>query len=90
VAKNPRNATAYRQAVARLKAHPAPCWRRCGRPATTIDHVPALALHHHTGRGCCELRPCCARCNYADGARIGARMKARRRRPTKATASRNW
>jgi len=88
MAKSARNAAAYVAAVARLKAHPAACWRRCGRPATTIDHVPALALHHHTGRGCCELRPACAKCNYADGARIANRIKARRRTPT--TASRQW
>jgi 5-methylcytosine-specific restriction endonuclease McrA len=91
VAVHARNAADYRAAVARLKARPAPCWKRCGRTATTIDHVPALALHHHTGRGCCDLRPACSRCNYADGARIAARLKARKRTARRAgLASRTW
>lgn len=82
-----RNEAAYRQAVARLKAHPRACWK-CGRPATTIDHVPALKLHRHRPRSsCCELRPACARCNYSGGARITAQLK-RRKRTT--TASRDW
>jgi 5-methylcytosine-specific restriction endonuclease McrA len=89
MARRARNSADYVAARRRLKARPAPCWRGCGNTATTIDHVPPLALHHHTGRGCCELRPSCARCNYADGARIANRLKSARRRARR-TASREW
>ena len=76
----------YRAAVALLARRPEPCWRGCGRLATTPDHVPALAEHFHiAGSGCCELRPSCQPCNLDHGARLGAR---RRWRP--ATASRHW
>src|SRR5262245_12124858 len=52
----------YRAAVSALKVYPQSC--RCGRPATTIDHVPALALHTHTRNGsCCLLVPACTGCN---------------------------
>lgn len=84
--RDARSSADYRAARARLKAHPTRCWR-CGQRADTIDHVPPLAFHRHTGRACCELRPACARCNYADGARIANRIKARRR---PATVSRIW
>lgn len=82
-----RNERAYRLAVAQLKRRPRPCWK-CGARATTIDHVPALAQHRHRPRShCCELRPACARCNYAGGARITAAIRRRRRQPA---ASRQW
>lgn len=77
----------YRAARQRLTRMPAPCWKMCGRPATTVDHVPALARHAHVaGTGCCTLLPACAPCNMGDGARIGNT----RRRPLPATASRRW
>jgi hypothetical protein len=87
----PRNEPAYLAARAWLTAHPnTPCWRRCGRTATTIDHVPPLRFHHHRGRGCCELRPACTKCNYGDGARIAQRVKAQRRGRRAALTSRSW
>lgn len=82
----PYGEVAYRDARARLDRQPGPCWHGCGRTATTLDHVPALAEHAHLpGSGCCQLRPACAPCNYAAGARIAARR--RQRRPL---ASRTW
>lgn len=50
-----------------------PCWfAGCTRPATTIDHVPALIEHHHIrGAGCCRLLPACQHCNSSDGAAKG-------------------
>jgi 5-methylcytosine-specific restriction endonuclease McrA len=90
MAANPRNSAAYVAARRRLKSNPAPCWKGCGNTATTIDHVPPLALHHHTGRGCCELRPACPSCNYRDGARIAARRRAARRARAGRLASRTW
>lgn len=47
-----------------------PCWRGCGRTATTADHVPPLAqwAADHPGQpwqG--ELRPSCAPCQHIDG-----------------------
>lgn len=84
---SPYGEPAYRAAAAMLRRCPEPCWHAgCGRPATTIDHVPALAEHHHVaGAGCCELRPACRPCNIGAGARLGAR-----RRWAPATASRTW
>ena len=77
----------YRAAKARLAKWPTPCWKGCGRLATTPDHVPALARHAHVaGSGCCELLPACGPCNMGDGARIGNT----RRRPLAPTASRRW
>ena len=77
----------YRAARARLERYPAECWKRCGRPATTIDHVPALARHDHLeGSGCCTLLPACAPCNMGAGARIGNRSRTRQR----PYASRRW
>lgn len=70
----------HRSAVAALKAHPVPCWRGCGRMATTVGHVPPLARHEHrAGSGCCDLRPECGPCNYGEGARL---VNARRSRLT--------
>jgi hypothetical protein len=87
MAKAHYNEPGYRAAVANLKANPAiNCWR-CGFPATTIDHVPAVALHHHQAGGrCCELRPACRKCNYGGGARIAARLRRHGARST----SRVW
>lgn len=52
------------------------CWRRCGRRATTPDHVPALADHdHERGSGCCQLRPSCQPCNLRAGAALGNRRR---------------
>lgn len=82
-----RNERSYRLAVAQLKRRPRPCWK-CGQPATTIDHVPALAQHRHRPRSsCCQLLPACARCNYAGGARITAQLRKRKRATT---ISRIW
>jgi len=74
---------AYQRGRRRLLG--APC-HRCGRPATTADHVPALIDHHHRdGAGCCALLPACGPCNMADGARRGnARRRARRFTTTRA------
>jgi 5-methylcytosine-specific restriction endonuclease McrA len=40
----------------------------CGKPATTVDHVRALALGGTNEMS--NLAPCCARCNYSRGARL--------------------
>lgn len=69
----------YRAARAALRRNPAPCVY-CGKPATTLDHVPALVLHEHEpGTGCCELHPSCAGCNFRHGARLGNRRRRHRR-----------
>jgi hypothetical protein len=84
---SPYAEVAYRAARAELTRFPKACWKSCGRPATTIDHVPALARHAHIpGTGCCELLPCCAACNMAAGARIGNRGRT----PRRPYASRQW
>lgn len=71
-ALRPYNDPDYRRARAWLKANPQPCWRGCGRTATTLDHVPAIMEHtHQRGARCCELRPACLRCNTSDGAAKG-------------------
>ena len=68
----PYNDPDYRRAKAWLKANPQPCWRGCGRTATTLDHVPAIMEHtHQRGARCCELRPACLTCNSSDGAAKG-------------------
>lgn len=52
------------------------CWHGCGRPATTRDHQPALALHVHVeGSGCCQLLAACAPCNSRDGAAITRELR---------------
>jgi hypothetical protein len=82
----PYDEPAYRAARAQLRSGLA-CWRGCGNQATTIDHVPALAAHHHQpGSDCCALLPACAQCNYAGGARIANRRRSGRRPYT----SRRW
>jgi hypothetical protein len=75
---SPYNDPEYRAARAWLKAHPdTECWHpNCTAPATTIDHVPALAEHHHQrGTRCCRLQPACAPCNLGSGAALGNRMR---------------
>lgn len=70
-----RRSAAYRNTV----VVGLPCWHGCGRPATTRDHVPALALHVHVeGSGCCELLPACSPCNSRDGQLITAELNRRR------------
>lgn len=67
----------HRSAVAALKRHPVAC--ACGRPATTIGHVPALVMHaHRAGSGCCRKVPQCGPCNYGEGARIANRRRRAR------------
>lgn len=79
----------YRAARAALHRTPTPCWRGCGRIATSPDHVPPLADHdHRRGSGCCELLPSCAPCNLGAGARAGNRRRSAAR-PTP-TTSRRW
>lgn len=62
----------YRAAVQALKNSPTTlCWKACGRPATTIDHHPPLALHtHQRGTNCCTLHPACKPCQDRQGADI--------------------
>jgi hypothetical protein len=82
----PYGEAGYRAAAELLRRRPEPCWKGCGRTATTLDHSPPLAAHCHVaGSGCCQLLPACAPCNYGGGARLGAR-----RRWQPATASRSW
>ena len=48
------------------------CWR-CGRYATTIDHViPAVLGGSHD---LSNLRLACSHCNYSTGATIGNRLR---------------
>lgn len=71
---------AYQLAMVTLRG--LPCWQ-CGLPSDTVDHVPPLSSMpegHWSGM----LRPCCGRCNYADGARI------RNGRPLNCPPSRKW
>jgi hypothetical protein len=77
MAKPHYNDPTYRAARAWLTAHPGtPCWKNCGRPATTIDHVPAIMHHTHVrGAGCCQLKPACRRCNCSHGASEGNRRR---------------
>lgn len=76
-APSPYNDPEYRAARANLKLHPQRCWHTdCNQPATTIDHVPALAEHtHRRGSGCCRLLPACQPHNYGDGATLGNRLR---------------
>ena len=75
----------YLEAVAALRRYPTRC--QCGRLATTVDHVPPLALHQHrAGTGCCRYLPACPPCNMGAGAAIAARRRLTRR----PTASRQW
>ena len=70
-----RSSAAYRSADVSGQL----CWHGCGRPATTRDHQPPLALHAHVeGSGCCELLPACHPCNSRDGQRITAELNRRR------------
>jgi len=44
----------------------------CGAPATELDHVPPLALHHHIeGSGCCRSLPACGDCQRKQAAELG-------------------
>jgi hypothetical protein len=80
---------AYRAARAVLAGGEYRCWRGCGAVATTPDHWPPLAEHHHqAGSGCCELRPSCQPCNLAAGATLGNRR--RRARAGALTIGRGW
>lgn len=75
----------YRAAAAALKANPTRC--QCGRLATTIDHVPPIALHdHRRGARCCRYVPACTACNCGAGATIARQ----RRQTTRPKASRRW
>ena len=74
----------YRRAKDALKATPTRC-AYCHRLATTLDHVPPLALHvHRRGTRCCQYVPACTTCNCGAGSAIA---RAAARRPT---ASRRW
>lgn len=85
---SPYNEASYRAERARIALEGPPCWRRCGRVATTPDHVPALARHDHVpGSGCCVLLPACEPCQYGHGARI-ANQRRNQRRPC--YAIRRW
>lgn len=76
-------------------AYGQPCPGPCGRTMHAgmrldLDHVPPLALHHHTpGSGCCHGRIVCARCNRAAGARLGNRLR-RQRIISQRQPSRRW
>jgi hypothetical protein len=78
----PYNDPEYRRARATLTAlmtyhgGTVPCWKGCGRPATTIDHQPAILEHNHRrGTGCCTLKPSCEHCNKSHGATIGNQQR---------------
>jgi hypothetical protein len=58
---------AYQRARAQLLARNPRC-HYCPHPASTADHVPPLALHHHReGSGCCHLVPACPPCQVTGG-----------------------
>jgi hypothetical protein len=66
----------YRHRKRWLRTHPTLCGFGCGQPATTLDHQPALAQHHHVrGSQCCTLVPACHRCNSSHGATLGNRLR---------------
>ena len=56
----------YRAARKSILATEQPC-HKCGRRATTIDHVPPLSsvADPRTWQG--ELLPACKKCNYGHG-----------------------
>ena len=60
----------YRRRLARLRESGAKCAHCLRRPATTLDHSPPLAMHVHTGRGCCRLVPSCEPCNRQGGVAV--------------------
>src|SRR5262245_20565879 len=71
-----RHTKAYLAACRQLKAHPdIPCvW--CGRPATTVDHEPAIAL----GGGDADLVFACWSCNNKRGLALGRAIARARKR----------
>lgn len=78
MALRPYNDPDYRAARAWLTANPGTvCYiDGCTEPATTIDHVPAIAEHdHRRGAGCCRLLPACRYHNCSSGAAIGNRLR---------------
>jgi hypothetical protein len=78
-----RNTAVYKQARRQLLG--LPCWQ-CGRPAFTVDHVPALHTAPHWRLWSGELRPACAHCNYGGGMAylMGRQGKRRRTNPSRA------
>ena len=84
----PYDERGYRAAKAAIEAERPPCWRGCGRVATSPDHVPPLDAHdHQAGSGCCALLPACLPCQAAHGARLG---NSRRARMARTYAVRRW
>ena len=56
----------------RLLIRPGARCHQCGAPASEVDHVPPLALHHHVeGSGCCRSLPACGPCQRAQAAELG-------------------
>ena len=55
----------YVQARRLVLAGSPSCWK-CGRPATTADHVPPLRAFADPSQWRGELKPACAKCNYGD------------------------
>lgn len=44
----------------------------CGEPASELDHLPPLAVHHHIeGSGCCRYVPSCGPCQRKQAAELG-------------------
>jgi len=83
---------AYVAARRRLGRGDVACAYGCGRAADSLDHVPALALHHHErDSGCCDIVPCCHTCNARRGV-VVKQVLARRRAARKAASapSRAW
>jgi hypothetical protein len=68
----------------------------CTKLATTIDHRPPIALHHHVdGTHCCAEVPACAHCNYATSGGWSSEQKRARRAKAKQVGtipppSRDW
>lgn len=77
----------YRAALAVLRQGTTRC-AYCPGVATSPDHVPPLAEHHHTRVGeCCALVPACGPCNLSRGAATGNRARRRRSRQRLAPGS---
>jgi hypothetical protein len=73
VGSMPRKGSPYAGDYARLRRKILGGGKRCAycsSPATETDHVPPLALHDHTGRGCCHLVPSCGPCARLQGGLI--------------------
>lgn len=71
---SPYQTKRYRRMRALVAAGGQTC-HYCGAAATTVEHLEPVA----TSGGAGPLVPACAPCNYGRGARLGNRLRRRRR-----------